>query len=209
MKLVVATHNQDKFEQIRAIYHQVPVTLLSLASCEPIPSWENTGPSFVEKALIKARHAAKYTGLPSISDDTGLSVDALGGAPGIHSSHYAGPRASAQENQEKILKALASLSGTERSARFYCAIAFVLHAQDPAPIICQAYWEGEILKAPLGTGGFGYDPIFYLPDHQCTVAQLSNEVRNQFSPRARALRQLALHLPTTDPFVPTYNSSRA
>ena len=187
----------DKFAQIRAIYQNIPVELLSLDACD-VPPLENPGLSFVEKALIKARHAAKHSGLPCIADDTGLAVDALGGAPGIHSSHYAGFKAPTEAHQQKLLKAIASLEGEERAARFYCAIAFVLHANDPIPIICQAQWEGILLKTPRGTGGFGYDPLFYLTDHQCTVAELSNEIRNQFSPRARALRELATHLPSLE-----------
>ena len=197
MKIVIATRNANKFAQIQAIYQNVPIELLSLDACD-VPALENPGLSFVEKALIKARHAAKYSGLPSIADDTGLAVDALGGAPGIHSSHYAGFGAPIIEHQQKLLKAIASLEGDQRSARFYCAIAFVLHAQDPIPIICQAEWEGVLLKAPRGTGGFGYDSLFYLSDHQCTIAELSDEIRNQFSPRARALKELATHLPSLE-----------
>lgn len=198
MKIVIATRNADKFAQIQAIYHKIPVTLLSLKHFE-VPFLENPGPSFVEKALIKARHAAKCTGLPSIADDTGLAVDALGGAPGIHSSHYAGLHASTEANQQKLLKAITSLEGEDRAARFYCAIAFVLHANDPTPIICQAQWEGLLLKEPRGTGGFGYDSIFYLPEHHCAVSELSDAVRNQCSPRARALQELATHLPSLEP----------
>lgn len=197
MNIVIATRNAAKFAQIQTIYKNIPVTLLSLDACE-VPPLENPGLSFLEKALIKARHAAKYSGLPSIADDTGLAVDALGGAPGIHSSHYAGFKMPIEAHQQKLLKAIASLEGEERAARFYCAIAFVLHAKDPIPLICQAQWEGTLLKAPRGTGGFGYDSLFYLTDHQCTIAELSDEVRNQCSPRARALQALAMHLPSVD-----------
>ncbi len=197
MKIVIATRNREKFEQIKAIYRQVPITLIPLYTCD-VPLLENPGLSFVEKALAKARHAAKHTGLPSIADDTGLVIDALGGAPGIHSSHYARKGASALENQEKVLKALAPLPEEDCTARFYSAIVFVLHAQDPIPIICQAEWEGRILKHPAGPSTAGYDAIFYLPDQGCTIAELSEENRNALSPRARALRKLATYLPHLD-----------
>jgi XTP/dITP diphosphohydrolase len=196
MKIVIATLNRDKFKQIQDILKDVPVELIPSYECD-ISTLENTGPSFVEKALIKARHAAKCSGLPSIADDTGLAVDALGGAPGIHSSHYAGPHTSEAENREKVLKAIANLEGNERAARYYCAIAFVVHAADPMPIICQAHWEGLLLKSPsAGTVGYGYDSIFYVPEHRCTVAELTPAQLNQYSPRARAFRKLATHLPS-------------
>jgi XTP/dITP diphosphohydrolase len=197
MKIVIATRSREKFEQIKAIYRQVPVTLIPLYTCD-VPILENPGLSFVEKALAKARHAAKHTGFPSIADDTGLVIDAFGGAPGIHSSHYEHEGASTLENQQKVLKALAPLPEEDCAARFYSAIVFVLHAQDPIPIICQAEWEGRILKQPSGSGDLGYDSIFYLPDQGCTIAELSEENRNALSPRARALRKLATYLPHID-----------
>lgn len=151
---------------------------------------EETGPSFVENALLKARHAAAASNLPAIADDSGLEVDALDGAPGIHSARYAGPEASDADNNRKLLEALKNLPPEKRSARFQCLMVYLRHARDPTPLICQGTWEGRILEAPSGTSGFGYDPLFYVPGEDRASAELPPERKNRLSHRGQALRQL-------------------
>jgi XTP/dITP diphosphohydrolase len=155
-----------------------------------VPEVAETGLSFVENAIIKARHAARHTGFAAIADDSGLEVDALDGQPGIYSARYAGLGASDQENLEKLLKDLKNTPEEQRHARYQCFIVYMQHWQDPTPLICQGTWEGCILSAPQGSGGFGYDPIFYLPSHHCTAAELSAEEKNRLSHRGKALRAL-------------------
>ena len=154
------------------------------------PEVEETGLTFVENALLKARHAAQHTGLPALADDSGLVVDALGGAPGIYSARYAGPGAGDQANMDKLLQALAGVSAEQRSGRFVCALVLLHHAADPTPIICQASWEGMILTEPRGTHGFGYDPVFFVPDQNRTAAELDPASKNRLSHRGRALAEL-------------------
>jgi XTP/dITP diphosphohydrolase len=155
-----------------------------------VPEVAETGLSFVENAIIKARHAARHTGLAAIADDSGLEVDALGGQPGIYSARYAGLGASDQENLEKLLEDLKEASEEQRRARYQCLIVYMRHWQDPTPLICQGTWEGCIISTPQGSGGFGYDPIFYLPNHCCTAAELTAEEKNRLSHRGKALRAL-------------------
>ncbi len=152
---------------------------------------DETGLTFVENAIIKARNAAAHTGLPAIADDSGLEVDFLKGAPGIYSSRFAGPDANSQDNVKKLLIDLDGVPEAERTARFQCLMVYLAHENDPTPIICQGTWEGHILFEQQGTGGFGYDPVFYVPTHQCASANLSKELKNQLSHRGQALRQLA------------------
>lgn len=148
------------------------------------------GLSFIENAIIKARHAANATGLPALADDSGLEVDALNGEPGIYSARYAATDGQAKSDQANIEKLLSNLNGvTDRSARFHCVLAFVRHHADPTPLIVQGTWNGEILAAPAGEGGFGYDPVFWVPDRQCSAAELSKEVKNTISHRGQAVRQ--------------------
>jgi len=147
-----------------------------------------TGLSFVENALIKARNASKQTGLPALADDSGLVVDSLGGAPGIYSARYAGENANDEENYQKLLKDLKRNDRDNRQARFWCALAFIQHSDDPTPVIIQKAWEGEILNEARGQGGFGYDPIFYLPSHKLTSAELALEEKNKISHRGQALQ---------------------
>ena len=147
-----------------------------------------TGLSFVENALIKARNAAKQTSLPALADDSGIVLDALNGAPGIYSARYAGAGASDEDNLQKLLVDLSSQKDNNRQARFWCALAFVQHAEDPTPLIIQKAWEGEIIDEAQGEGGFGYDPIFYLQSHGCTSAQLPAEEKNKISHRGQALQ---------------------
>ena len=162
-----------------------------------VPEIEETGLTFVENALLKARNAAHHAGLPALADDSGLEVDALNGAPGIYSARYAGGGASDRANLEKLLADIQHVPETGRGARFQCVLVYLRHALDPTPLICQGTWEGRILHAPQGTQGFGYDPIFYVPSHGCTSAELPPDTKNQLSHRGLALRKLLAAL-TTD-----------
>ncbi|MDD3610399.1 MAG: RdgB/HAM1 family non-canonical purine NTP pyrophosphatase [Halothiobacillaceae bacterium] len=156
-----------------------------------VPEVEETGLSFVENALIKARHAARHTGLPALADDSGLEVDALRGAPGIYSARFAGPGADDADNNDRLLAALAGLPAEARRARFQSVVVFMRHAEDPTPLIAQGTWEGRILEAPLGSAGFGYDPLFWVESQGASAAQLSAEIKNALSHRGQALRALA------------------
>ena len=151
---------------------------------------DETGLSFVENAIIKARHACAATGLPAMADDSGIEVDALNGQPGIYSARYAGVGATDQMNNDKLLAALADVAIEKRNARFQCVIVFMRHAEDPMPFISQGTWEGRILFSPSGTNGFGYDPLFYVPTHGCASAELEPAIKNSISHRGQALRQL-------------------
>ena len=159
-----------------------------------VPEVEETGLTFVENALLKARNAAHHTGLPALADDSGLEVDALNGAPGIYSARYAGSGASDRANLEKLLADIQHLPEAERGARFQCVLVYLRHALDPTPLICQGTLEGRILHAPKGTQGFGYDPIFYVLSHGCSSAELPPETKNQLSHRGQALRKLVAAL---------------
>lgn len=196
VKIVLASDNPGKLKEIKAFLADMDVQLLSQSEFHITSAPEN-GLSFIENALIKARHAAKFSNLPALADDSGLAVDALAGAPGIYSARYAGENAHDQDNIDWLLQAMLPFKGAQRKARFYCALAFVRHASDPVPLICQAYWEGEILTHPQGTGGFGYDPIFFVPELNCSAAELLPQQKNQLSHRAKALKafvqELKLH----------------
>jgi XTP/dITP diphosphohydrolase len=188
-RLVLASSNQGKVAEL--------LDLLSGWDCQVIPqsdfatpSIEETGDSFVENALLKAHAAAHHCGLPAIADDSGLEVDALDGAPGIYSARYAGSEASDADNNLKLLEDLRAVPLQQRSARFHCALVYLRHWQDPNPIICQAQWEGLILEQDSGAGGFGYDPLFYVPEAGCSSAQLSRETKNRLSHRGQALQLL-------------------
>ncbi|BAW80843.1 non-canonical purine NTP pyrophosphatase [Candidatus Nitrosoglobus terrae] len=187
--IVLASHNLGKLQEISAILSPLQIELISQSKLN-ISEIEETGLSFVENAIIKARHAARYTGLAAIADDSGLEVDSLNGEPGIYSARYAGLGASDQQNLEKLLEMLKETPETQRHARYQCFIVYMHHWQDPTPLICQGTWEGHILAIPQGNGGFGYDPIFYLPNHQCTAAQLSAAEKNRYSHRGKALTAL-------------------
>lgn len=149
-----------------------------------------TGTTFVENAIIKARHAARESGCCALADDSGIEVDALQGAPGVHSARYAGNHASDASNNEKLLAELAGIPDHERSARFHCVIVYMRHALDPVPILCQGSWEGRILHEAMGDNGFGYDPLFYVPTHGCSSAQLDPAEKNRISHRGQALQKL-------------------
>lgn len=189
-RLVLASNNAGKVREFNQLLvgleiEAIPQSKFSVAEIE------ETGLTFVENALLKARNAAEHTGLPVVADDSGLEVDALQGAPGIYSARYAGAGASDLENLEKLLDALKDVPDEKRSARFQCLMVYMLHAKDPTPRIFQGTWEGRILHGARGDNGFGYDPVFYVPDQQCSSAQLSSEVKNRLSHRGQALRLLA------------------
>ena len=189
MKVVFASGNAGKVREVSQMlaplaWEVVPQTALFSEEAE------ETGLTFVENALIKARFACEKTGLPAIGDDSGLEVAALGGAPGIYSSRFAGPGATDSSNIDKLLDALRDVSEGQRQASFYCAMVFLRHAEDPTPVIALGRWNGEILTAPRGEQGFGYDPVFYVPEKGCSAAELAPEEKHRLSHRAQALHQL-------------------
>ena len=155
---------------------------------------DETGLSFVENAILKARFACEKTNLPAIADDSGIEVDALNGKPGIYSARFAGPNANDQDNNQKLIASLKDTPNAQRTARYQCVLAFMRHAEDPVPIICQASWEGIIVDQAQGEGGFGYDPYFYLPQLKCTAAQLDKDEKNRISHRGIAMQMLISEL---------------
>lgn len=187
--VVLASNNPGKVKEFNALLKPSQLEVIPQAQLQ-VEDIEETGLSFVENAILKARNAAAHTGLPALADDSGLEVDALQGAPGIYSARYAGPGASDQANVEKLLSALQAVPEPQRSARFQCVIVYMRHAQDPTPLICQGTWEGRILTAPRGQQGFGYDPVFFVPSHHCASAELDPSVKNALSHRGQALRKL-------------------
>jgi len=187
--IVVATGNQGKLKEINQVLN--PFGLRALAQKEfDVPEIEETGLSFVENAILKARNASRLTGKPALADDSGLEVDALAGAPGIYSARYAGPDASDADNVAKLLVALGDVPTEQRRARFQCVMVYLRHAEDPVPLICQGSWEGVIGLQPAGTNGFGYDPVFVVPQYNCSAAELTPEVKNRLSHRGQALQKL-------------------
>ncbi len=181
--VVLASGNPGKLRELARILAPLNLQLKSQAEFK-VPEVEETGLSFVENAIIKARAAASCSGHPAIADDSGLEVDHLNGAPGIHSARYSGAGDAA--NNSKLLTALAGVPPEQRSARFQCALVYMRHALDPMPLVCQASWEGVILDAPRGENGFGYDPLFYITQYQCSSAELPAELKNRISHRAQA-----------------------
>ncbi|HEC20879.1 MAG TPA: RdgB/HAM1 family non-canonical purine NTP pyrophosphatase [Gammaproteobacteria bacterium] len=188
-KLVLASANPGKLREINQLLGGLGMEVLPQSAFE-VPDAEETGLSFVENAILKARHAARLTGLPAIADDSGLEVDALNGAPGIYSARFAGEGASDADNLQKLLEELKDVPEAQRTARFQCLMVYMRHAQDPTPLICQGAWEGRILFAPQGENGFGYDPVFWVPGEQCAAAELAPEVKNRLSHRGQALGKL-------------------
>ncbi|MFC3031991.1 XTP/dITP diphosphatase [Pseudoalteromonas fenneropenaei] len=190
-QFVLATGNQGKVTELAAMLAELNIEVLAQSQFN-VPEVAETGTTFVENAIIKARHAAKITGLPAIADDSGLEVDALNGAPGVYSARFAGQGASDADNLAKLLHELGD--NPQRSARFWCVLVFMRHADDPTPLICQASWEGEISLQQSGEGGFGYDPVFWVPTLAATAASLSIQQKNAISHRGQALRQLVAKL---------------
>jgi XTP/dITP diphosphohydrolase len=186
--LVLASGNRGKLRELTVMLEPLGWSVRPQGDWN-VPDAVEDGLSFVENALIKARHATRLTGLPALADDSGLAVDALDGAPGIYSARYAGG-AGDDANTQKLLRALAGVPEGERSAHFYCAMALMHHAEDPAPLIAVGRWDGTITQAPSGDGGFGYDPVFFVPEAGCTSAELPAEAKNRMSHRGRALSAL-------------------
>lgn len=185
--VVLASGNAGKLRELDKVLAPLDVSLQPQAQFN-VPDAEETGLSFVENAIIKARAAAQHTGLPAIADDSGIEVDHLNGAPGIYSARYSG--AGDEANNVLLLQELGEIPEEQRSARFQCVLVYMRHAMDPVPLICQGSWEGFILSEPRGENGFGYDPLFYLPDYQCSSAQLDPSIKNRISHRAKASRLL-------------------
>ena len=191
--LVFASANPSKLRELTAILGELDVALQSQSQLGVTPIEEN-GMSFLENSLIKARHASKATGLPALGDDSGLVVDILDGAPGIYSARYAGVNASDDDNVKQLLEALSVHEGEQFSAHFHCVASYVHSPQDPIPIVAEAKWCGRIIAEPKGNNGFGYDPVFYVPELNGTVAELSEATKNRFSHRAKAFKKLCAKL---------------
>lgn len=188
-KVVLASGNPGKVREIGEMLKALSIEVVPQSEFD-VPEAEETGTTFVENAIIKARNAAQHTGLPAIADDSGIEVDALNGAPGVYSARYSGPKADDEANNRKMLDELSGVADEERTARYQAILVYMSHAGDPTPLISQGSWEGRILKQARGENGFGYDPIFYVPEHDCSSAELSPETKNQLSHRGKALREL-------------------
>lgn len=187
--LVLASGNAGKLRELNALLETLGWNVMPQSDWG-IPEAVENGLSFVENAMIKARHASEHTDLPALGDDSGLMVDALDGAPGIFSARYAGTDANDRANIQKLLQELEGLEEQARQAHFYCAMVLVRHSKDPAPLIATGKWNGRILEIPVGAGGFGYDPVFWVPTHNCSSAELPATVKNSISHRGQALAAL-------------------
>ena len=192
-RLVIATANSGKLREFRSLLAGLPFELTSTGELG-LSSPEETGATFLANALLKARHAASLSGSAAVADDSGLEVDALAGAPGIYSARYAGSGANDAANNAKLIAELAGVAQEQRRARYRCALAFIEGAQDPAPLVAEAEWEGFILEAPRGGGGFGYDPYFWLPELGKTAAELPPAEKNRLSHRGKAMQALRAQL---------------
>lgn len=190
-KLVLASNNQGKLREFAQLLAPLDFEVVPQADFD-IPEADEPHHTFLENALEKARHAARLSGLPALADDSGLCVDALGGAPGVYSAHYAGEPRSDQRNNAKLLAELAGCS--DRRAHYVCVLVLVRSADDPQPLVVEAEWHGEILAAPRGNGGFGYDPLFLVPEFGCSTAELAADQKNAISHRGKALKLLIARL---------------
>ncbi len=186
-KIVLASGNQGKLREFERLFGELGIEIVSQGALG-VSDVPETGTTFVENAIIKARHAARETGLPAIADDSGIVVDALGGAPGIYSARFAGDQASDQDNIDLLLKRLEGQAN--RQAYFFCMLVMMRHGDDPVPVISQGAWHGSITETQEGNQGFGYDPVFYVNEHHCTAAQLDKDQKNQISHRGQALKNL-------------------
>ncbi|MEO0437243.1 MAG: RdgB/HAM1 family non-canonical purine NTP pyrophosphatase [Pseudomonadota bacterium] len=197
--IVVATGNQGKVSEFNRLLADLPFSVRMQSEFNVLPA-EETGATFIENAILKARAAAAQTGLPALADDSGIEVDALQGRPGVRSARYAtaneaGDREDRdQANNDKLLRELSDVANEHRSARFHCVIVLLQHAEDPVPFIAHGTWEGKILPEPAGEGGFGYDPLFFDPKHGLSAAQMAPELKNKVSHRGQAVRKLLDHL---------------
>jgi XTP/dITP diphosphohydrolase len=196
-RIVLASNNAGKVREFSQLLAQSHIQVIPQNQLG-VPEADETGLSFVENAILKARNAAAYSGLAAIADDSGLEVDALGGAPGIYSARYAGSGASDAANLTKLLTDLEGVEEARRSARFQCLMVYLRHAADPTPVVCQGTWEGSILYGPQGENGFGYDPVFFVPTQHCSAAELDSEIKNALSHRGQALRKLVAYLQGQD-----------
>lgn len=188
-RLVIASNNKGKIAELTDLLR--PLGLTPVAQGElGVGEAEEPAVTFVENAILKARHAARITGLPALADDSGLAVDVLGGEPGVRSARYAGESASDEDNVRALLDAMAGIPEQQRTAQFHCVLVFLRHADDPTPVICHGRWPGHILEQPRGEGGFGYDPVFLVPETGTSAAELSREDKGRISHRGRALAQL-------------------
>jgi XTP/dITP diphosphohydrolase len=188
-KVVLASGNKGKLVELQNALESFNVELIPQTQFD-VESAEETGLTFVENAILKARHASKITGLPALSDDSGLEVDALQGAPGIYSARFAGLDCSDEQNNLKLLSELEGIEDKDRTARFHCILVYVRHWQDPTPLICQGSWEGSIKTDLQGDGGFGYDPLFFVNELSLSAAQLTKEQKSKISHRGQAIKQL-------------------
>ncbi len=188
-KLVIASGNKGKLRELSALLEPLDYDVHTQAEFN-VPDVPETGTTFVENAIIKARHVAEITGLAAVADDSGIEVDALDGAPGVYSARFSAPNATDEKNNALLVEKLRNVPEALRTARYRAVIVFMKHAKDPSPIICEGSWEGRIVLDPVGDGGFGYDPYFFVPTHGCTSAELSAEVKNSLSHRGQALREL-------------------
>ena len=192
-KIVLASGNAGKVRELNHMLAGFDVEIVPQTQFKIAEAIED-GLSFVENAIIKARHAAKLTGLPAIADDSGIEVDALNHAPGLYSARYSGEGANDQKNNDKMLRELTGVPEAKRTARYQCVLVFMRDGNDPMPMIAQGSLEGRILESPRGMGGFGYDPIFWLPDHGCAAAEITLDEKNKISHRAKAMQVLLQQL---------------
>lgn len=192
-KIVLASGNAGKLKELQALLADQGLSLVSQAELG-LQEAEETGLTFVENAILKARFASQQSGLPALADDSGLAVDALGGAPGIYSARYSGEGATDQRNIDLLLERMRDVPEADRGAQFHCVLVLLRHAYDPVPLICHGVWHGKILTEARGDGGFGYDPIFWVPELNCAAAELSKAQKNSISHRGQALRQLLQQL---------------
>lgn len=189
MKIVLASSNVGKIRELSSLLAPYNIEIIPQSAFN-IPDAEETGLTFIENAILKARHAAKLTGLPAIADDSGLAVKALNGAPGIYSARYAGSHGDPTANIHTLLANMEQVPDDQRQACFHCALVFLNHADDPTPIVCDGIWHGTILRKPHGVDGFGYDPIFYIPTLKLSAAEIDKAEKNKISHRGMAMQKL-------------------
>jgi len=188
-KIILASGNAGKLREFQQLLANCGFEVLPQSDFN-VSNADETGLTFVENAIIKARHACANTGLPALADDSGIEVDALNGRPGIYSARYSGLSAEDADNNAKLLQELAQVPVEKRTARYHCVLAFMRHAEDPTPILCHGTWEGVILTEARGEGGFGYDPLFFVPTHNCAAAEMDKAEKNRISHRGKAMAEL-------------------